>query len=129
MVVGVGSAAHTMSLRQREYVLESLEQRVLLSADGLAPTLSTRHELPGYSPADIILMAEHNGATKPASHDSAAENLVDTTAPAVTETKTVDVAPTTAATKNETPTATSVTVPANPDVPSAADLLVTTLTA
>ncbi len=116
-----------MSLRQREYVLESLEQRVLLSADGLVPTVAPHRELPGYSPADIILLDEHNGATQPASHDSSADSLVDTTAPAVNDTQTSDAAPATTETANETPTAAPVTVPSDPDVPSAADLLVTSL--
>jgi Ca2+-binding RTX toxin-like protein len=127
-----------MSLRPREYVLESLEQRVLLSADGVVPVAPVPTSV-SQTPVEIVIVDELPSVTPEVAADPAADSLVDTSAPLPTVSPTAtdeenDTADTAAAAPTvlaemPAPEPESEVAPANPDVPSAADLAVTTLTA
>ena len=126
-----------MPIRHREYTLEVLEQRMLLSGDGFAPLVPPTETLPSWTPVDVVIftdtVAEEQNQT-PA--DAGA--LVDTS-PVVTETVTVaendasvtqtTVENTVTLTTSVTPaTPTAVTPQADPLVSTAADFSVMTLT-
>ncbi|HRI80894.1 MAG TPA: LEPR-XLL domain-containing protein, partial [Opitutaceae bacterium] len=120
-----------MSLRQREFTLENLEQRMLLSADGLIGDGIEAFENP-LAPvltAEIVTdQAQPDEADAPAV--PADESLVDTTASVATETTAtaVETTPETVSTGSTGPVEND-SLPPAPEVPSAADFSVLTLTA
>ncbi|HVZ63437.1 MAG TPA: LEPR-XLL domain-containing protein, partial [Lacunisphaera sp.] len=119
-----------MSLRHREFTLEPLEQRMLLSGDGLMgadllPTLQKGHG--AGSAVEVVLVNDRAPAAPTNSNEQQNDSLVDTT-PVV---QTVEQATETPAAPVTAPKQlpTSNPAPANPDVQTAADFSVETLTA
>ncbi len=107
---------------------------MLLSADGIAPSAPVPSKV-AHAPAEIVVLDENPAAKAIVTQDPKEDTLVDTTAPvsvtatAPAETETARVAPVAKTPANDTPAPTNEVAPVNPDIQTATDLLVTTLTA